>query len=826
MDNPTRRVLYELLASKVGMSQLINVIQQPTDTKNTFLFMDILVNIIQHNLPYFIEQFLGAKGRGLDTWKSILGIRIMDCLGFILIWLLDHPDIPEYLSANLSRSNVREIMEQYAEKSTLLILQSVERNKNQIQGDKLQFILQVINSFLLKEPDRVFNSLLVNWTTCIDLFSNFDSPRMKQKYFFAEAQKNFLAGIFQAMNNRIDENDLEIYNIWFQFVQHIIRHIQLGGNKTSMLTSCESNANIVVSSIWMRCLENPGLEWACNMMTKFGTKDYILNTGIKSQKAFTKFLIMMLSLMSNEQLQKLSSELIFLNSVTSRLESKVTIIAELGMIVADYVYNRLNGKPMFDISSYAFKRENFMKIFYQLDDQLSKFSTPLSVNKVISEIMQHANKNEIINIPSSETVPMTPLMVEMDYNSDNEDSDLDDPSVGRRSTVAKPVFLKDLLHYLTSDPQKDTTTYDKKGIAFSIGIEMVRIKKDSAELKYYSTKLLDAALDLDSVGFPLKEDEQFDEDQIKVAFDSWRLSFMIAICVSEPDTIFRYILENFVKQDWSVPTRIQVLTCIGLSCRELCGQEDSFIWGKAHLDKVELGKLSGPGHDLFRALDENQTQEKRIVDIDQEKREAQLVEALESVGIGKGTVVRKSRKLEIDKELRNSELAKGKTMQTSFINKKLPSLYYTMTAIWQQVNAHTYGTGFNVGSMSEYLNSHFLDILAMIYSCGVPSCIELIDMSIEQIAILSGQLQTVRARQEGEFPNRLFKAIVNGLRLLLTNNERTFSVLRTTAVLELTTLCELFAIVVQESPPLEEPTHSIRVAVLQQLQEYSLYSNV
>lgn len=823
LDKPTRMVVYELLSSKVGISQLINAIQQDSEHRNTFFFIDILVNIVQHSLPHLIDQFYVTKGLGLETWNSILGVKIMDCLGMILIWLLDHPDVPEHLSADLDRSTIRVIMEQYAEKCTFYIVQSLERNKDQITNEKLQYIRQIVNSFLLKEPDQVLNVLLTNWKPCISLFSASELVGSKQKYLFAEAQKNFIVGVLHAMNFRLGESEMDVCHTWFELVNNLLKQVNFTDIRKIVFSHCERNTNTVVSFIWMRCLGNPGIEWVTSLINKFGNRDFILNTAVKLQTEYTKFLITTLTLLNDEQLQEISANISFMNSITSRLESKAATIMQLGMFVADYIYKRINGKFLFTVSTYACKREEFLKIFTQLDTQLQKVSSSRPVEAAIDELLNYSKAIKISDSTDTEVaVPMTPLMVEMDYDSDNEDSDLDDPSVERKPTVAKPVFLKDLLHYFTSDPQNDKTTYDKRGIAFSIGIEMVRIKKDTPEMKYYSTKLLDSALDLDGVGFPLKEDEIFDEDQIKVAFDSWRLSFMIAICTSEPDVIFKYLLENFIKQDWSVPTRIQVLTCIGLSCRELCGKEDKFIWGKTNLDKAAGKKLPGPGHDLFLNLDlgHGQDQTKKIVDIDQENRETQLVEAFESVGIGKGKVVRKSRKLAIDKKSRDSELAQGKTMHTSFINKKLPPLYYTLSAIWQEVNSQTYGAGFNVGTLSEYLNSHFLDILTMVYSCGVPSCIELVDMSIELIAVLSGQLQAIRTHAGDEFPRLLFKAVVNGIRLLLTDNERTLSVLRSTAMLEISMLTETLAHIVNESPPLEETEKTMTAMVLQQLQGY------
>lgn len=825
LEQSTRTVLQSLFASRIGISQLIQSIKLNSNNKNTYLYIDIFINVIQNELEDLINEFYSSKGVNLKDWKSLLSFKILDCLGMILIWLLDNNECPKNI--NLSRNKINQIIENYIVKSTTILVNNSNEEEN-----ISEYIRQIINSFFLKDSENVFNVIINNWNNCIKLYTNFKSSNKKNEFHFIASQKSFLLAIIDVMDKRL--NQPKLIKPWFQFIDILLTKIKFHDIKNTILLRCEKNVNIINSYIWIKSLDNIiDIDYINKLIKKFGNKEYMMNTSINNQINFTKFIILILKNLSINSIKNLSYEISFLEAISCRLESTSLNMRELGMLVADFVYIRINEKPMFSISDYNVKRDNFMEIFKILDNSISINNEIISIDSIILEMnnqLKTQNKSSI----NKEIIPkMTPIMIDMDYISDNEDSDLDDPTVERKATIAKPVFLKDLLHYLITDPQKDTTAFDKRGIAFSIGIEMVRIKKNTAEIKYYSKKLIDAALDLENIGFPIREGENFDKDQIKIAFDSWKLSFMIAIFTSEPDIIFEYLLKGFIQNDWSIPTRIQVLTCIGLSCRELCGIEDDFIWGKNNLEKVVPKKLLGPGHELFMMLDKNETTfvnkienkyKNKIIDIEDEKKEEKLINALESIGISNGKVIHRSKKIDIDKENADFEMIKNKTKYTTFINKKLPKIYFSMTALWQEVNSFTLGKGFKVGMMSEYLNSHFIDILSMVYSCGIPSSIELIDMTIEQLSVIEGQLMNIRI--SSEFPILLFKSIINGLQSLLIDNDRTFSVLKSSSGLEITTLFESYSQVLADAPVLEEPTRSISLFVLEKLQEYSLINNI
>lgn len=810
LDTQTKNVITQLLLSKIGLSQIIRIIKdidhQKTNPENPYIFIGILLNILENNIIQLFNNFKNTKKSDIESWFNLLTFKMLDCLGIILIWLLDHPT-PVNTSLNIDRSRVISVMDKYISNVA----------KISIDTEDMPFQRQFIIFCLEKELDSVFDLVITNWNICLKIFATNPTKSPKQKFKETEAQKKFMMSLFSPMNKKVTFNNAHLYQ---QLINSITKVSPIKDTQNRILNKCANNSNILVSKIWINNL-NIKSSYALNQLEKFGNKEYIINTSIIMQESFTKFIILLLSsIPNNSEISSISKNPIFLDTITNRLESKSFVLREFGMFIADYIYNRINGKFMFKIHDYASKRDEFMKQFIiDITDQ------KLLIDDIIRQIKSTSSDIISSKKENTEIIESAPIMIEMNYDSDKDDSDLEDDSVSRKPTVTKPVFLKDLLNYLTTNPENDKSAYEKREIAFSIGIELVRIKKDSPELVYFATKLIDAVLDVDMIGFPIEKDTGLDDDQIKNAFNSWKISFIIAICTcSESNKIFQYLIESFLSNDWTVPLRIQILTCIGLSCRELSGKEDNFIWGKNSLDKVEPKKLSSLGHSQFLALDNNNNNDKKIIDLENEEREKKLVHALENVGISDGKVVRRSRKLQIDKDNELKDTT-NKTKSTTFINKQLPKLFYTLVSVWQEINTLTFGNGFKVGIMSEYLNSHYIDILSMVYSCSIPTCLEIIEMTMEQIAVLTGLLKTIQI-STSEFPTLLFKSVINGIRLLINDNDRTLSVLKTTCALELTTLFECYAHVFQNSPPAEESTQLLGSLVLKQLQSYSLvYSN-
>lgn len=807
MDDPTKNVVYNLLNCQIGFNQLIRLIRYSSKNEFKVLYIQIFVTMIDNKVDDLVELLYKSEGSKLRQLKGLLISSIVDTLGFIIIWTFDNPN------ASIDRKKIGNTQDKYILTLFTSVLKNTSDNKI-VNFEHIQTSRDIISCFI-NEHKGFINSLLQHWEY-IKLYEPVPGLSPKKGYQQLETQKKFIKGFYSQMNEILENNKQVMY--WDVLVKNILNTFKVENNSTinrEIYALCENNSNILVTEIWINSLTKPKTNYIYSLIENFGKLSYIMNTNLNSQANHTKYIILLLKQLSTDELVEISSNSIFLNTITHRLESKGSKTRELGMILADYIYFQINGKFMFTVPSYSDQRDDFLKYF---NESIGSSDQTYSVEESLKSLTTKNDKLAKLEKSIEEVMETSPVVFDFDYDSDEEDSDLEDPSVSRKPYVAKPVFLKDLVYYLTCEKDKDTDSYEKKSIGFKVGIEMIRVKQNTPEMKYYCKNLIDCALNLDDFGFPIDQSEEVKEDDIKVLFDSWKLSFIIALCTSEPDICFDYLLKNFIKQDWSVPTRVQALTAIGLSCRELCGRKDSFVLGKGNLDKFKSKKLNGPGHKAFLELDTDN--HNKIVDLDQQSKEAKLLNALENVEIGEGKIVRKSRKLDIDKK--NKEISEAKVVYTTFINKKLPKLYFSLVTLWQEVNIHTYNTGFKIGSMSEYLNSHYIDIMSMVYSCGIPSCVELIEMSAEQISTFVAQLKAIQIRNTQEFPSLLFNSITKGICSLLIDNDRTLMVLKNVAAIELTMLFEVYTVVLADCPARDEETKNLGFSISYEMQKYIL----
>lgn len=815
-SNDIRKAIIELLATPIGINQLLRSIKEAasdetTKSEKVYSYVDILSHILEHKLEFVIDLFLNCKGTHNNNWRVFLTMKLTDVLGQVHLWLFDHPPNSDFV-LNVNRMRVRQLMEFYTGNCVKCLAARIEQCN--LRSDKTDTVQQILIFFLEKEPEAVFNMIIENWKILNSFFKQENGNGLKGKSKAIENKKRFMMGIFKAFNLKI--TDYTSGKLYSSLINNMLKTFDLVDASELILKSCEANTNYIASYAWIHNTGRVKKEHVLRILSDFGNQEYMSCTSYNLQIATAQYIVILLLHLCDEDIHKVSTSKQFLDTVSNRLESKLVKLRDLGMFIADFIYTKLNDKEMFNIPDYSKRKALFMSPLMELQKEFADVEFK-SIDDVVCTIRSYRS---ITLVQSEETqlVDEKPLMVDISCDSDASDSDLDDPSVERKVHVTKPVFLKDLLHYLLSDPQKDKTAFEKRGIAFSIGIEMVRIKKGMPELTFYITRLIDAALDMDSTGFPLRSNNKLTDNEVDSAFNSWKLSFMIALCTSDFENAIDYLLKMFLKQDWSISTRIKVLTCIGLSCRELSGKHDDFIWGKGDLQKVKPKNLRGPGHEAFLRLDSKELNGRGIVDVALEEREKKVIDALEAVGIGEGKVVRRSRKLELDKQ----DNTKNNTVHTTFINKKLSKLYFSMVALWEDVNILTHGTGFNVGSMSEHLNSHYVNMLSMIYSCAVPSCTVLVDMSIEQIKILIGVSKSIQTISCTEFPSLLYEALVNGVKSLLMGNDRMFSVLKSNAPVEINTLFESFAQVSAMAPSMEEHTKMLSVSVLEHLRQYCL----
>lgn len=755
--------------SQLTPSQGLQLVASKSTTTIQF---DILLAILNH-LEDVVHEFLSIEntvGARFREFRGLLSVKISEVFGQGLVYVLDNPSGLSVGALEVTREKIKTASQSYS--STLA--------RGLLLG-KQSFTVADILCELARRDQFVWTIVLQNWSNVLDSLPMLDSSSRKESAQ-VRALKTFTTLLFKS--NKILSSEA---NQWIIVVRSWLERLQTIGASRKMLSSviynlCKEGSDSTTSFTWISALGSVDVEWVKESISIFGSKPYTENTPLTVQQTYALFIIFMINMLGKQELGEVAQNKLFLNAITARLESKVNETRELGMVVADVVYEREHGKPLFSVSGYDKKKRSLL---HTIDHFMSLIKDTMTLENAITGIL---GKDKTISVAIMEDKIIAkeqPMILELDYDSDADDSDLEDSSVPRRPTVAKPVFLKDLVNYLTCETEKDNKTYYKRGIAFSIGIEMVRLKRNTAELSFYTVKLLDALANLNDFGFPELPADATSGVSRAEAFNTWKISFLIAVIVSSPAAAFQHLFKCFLENDISTPQRVQILSAIGFACRELCGQdkEDVFVWGK-HNDQKVQSRLLGVGHEEFKRLDT------KIQEVTTD-----LIKPSEH--ISSGTVTRKSRKLEIDREnIKSQDQIQSKKIVTTYINKELPKIFYALASIWHEVNSQTGDRGFVVGSMSELINSHYLSILSMVFKCAVPSCIDVVEMSVEMLGIVREQLALLNACRD--FQQLIFCSVAKCAGALVLNNAVVIKMLLNTHVVECVDVLNLLTTVMNE----------------------------
>ncbi|VEU24237.1 DEKNAAC105441 [Brettanomyces naardenensis] len=466
-------------------------------------------------------------------------------------------------------------------------------------------------------------------------------------------------------------------------------------------------------------------------VSKFGSKGYIDSVPAAYQMAYMVFLILSASYCSKEQLNELAKDRIFLDAVSNRLESSLAVCRTVGMIFADVIYEKINGDgtSLFTIEDLQKQKKDVIHSMGQYPFIPENMEVGTAIKKIV-ESPKAADIDkipEIINGSSSKPLKQTSL----DIDSDMEDSDDDEEHAKK---VSIPVYLKELLAYLMADTGKDSLAPEKRKIAYAIAPQMIRAKKGSPELNYYSDSLLQEVISLSNT-------YNFDD------FNAWKLSTMIAITVSTSDfsSCTDVLLQTFVSGDISIGIRVMILSCLSLSCRELAGgYGDDFVLGKVDIDKFGPKKLPENIHRQFIKYDRVEPIELNAITAAHSGMDGKLVRM--SSTLSKERAGNKGRKI-----VRN----------TTFINKDLPKLVYSLIGLWETVRSVT-GSGFKLGSFSTLLNSEYFRSLCMIYECSIPSSIELGGMTRDLLLTVTKELKYLSAQPK--LDSEVFEAVLRCLK--------------------------------------------------------------
>lgn len=296
---------------------------------------------------------------------------------------------------------------------------------------------------------------------------------------------------------------------------------------------------------------------------------------------------------------------------------------------------------------------------------------------------------------------------------DAEDSD-DDPTLAKKEKVQPPVYIKDLLSYLSEDE------YEKQKLAIENAEHLIVQKaKFGEELEFYSKELASSLVSLKDT----YEIENYNEKKLNA------IKSLVAAC---PTIVPQYMAVLLFEGDYSLQQRLTILSGITLGAKKLSDgydYEPSVFPGKQLPPELDKAFRTEP---LVSVNGKEPAGPKVAIDnLSKELQRGLLKETTDKAedSIGGPKVLRVSRKLQKEREF-------GKPISIYNPYSKVASKYFLfpLTAQWHRSNGIR-----ELGSYSEILKSHFLKTLALLLHAAYPSSQDLPDMTTELLEIVLSQ---------------------------------------------------------------------------------------
>ncbi|GMG20148.1 unnamed protein product [Ambrosiozyma monospora] len=760
LDQSIRHSLCELMCNRVGVSQLVLTIKS---NPSKVVFSLVLCDIVQHTRYMLVSSLLSSCLNESGKGKSINQGKFRDIRGLIT------QKIPSCLNACFLDTNDQRLDYVTKHYDSIVVSQLTDLIKN-IDFDSNLIIPSAYDELVL----QVFLQIMNNNVKNLDiLFDDKDLLLNLSRYKKLGADKRFWQSVIRYLSGYISD-DTSVQESNFTAYKKVIGIFTVN-EWDNALSQCAECGNSEVMKLFIQMSpKHIVFQHLKSAIKKFGVKSYQSQTPVTTQQDFAKYIALLIHYSNESDLRGLSSDSGFLDAMTNRLGSTLPICRFLGMLIGDLIHQQIDsdGKPMFNILDHKTKVNNFVKALGNLKIPNLDSITIEDALQTISESKKRVTTitQGVIELPDLKSITTARTPVQTILDRDPEDSDDEDPSIGRKKQVATPVYLKELLAYMQSTPNDDNLAFEKRQMAHMVAAQLIRMKKDSQELHFYSDSILECVLSMTSIGESLTELSGVSKEEAETEYESWRLSVLIATTTGDFKSCFTWLLKTFVTGDISMSNRMKIITCLTLCCRELSGmgEEDDFVGGKSRIEGLGPQLLPGGIHEQFFEYENEDNGllkmlgsacgPNNVID-DPETVLMKRIHSLSLDGPGGGKVTRVSANLK-----NKAHNQKRKTRDISFINKQLPELYFSLTSLWKAITTTSKGShyGFELGGYSSLLTSHFLQNLALVLQCGVPSCTELVEMGNEMLLISVDCLRHLSL----DFQNDVFDSVLSCIGVL------------------------------------------------------------
>lgn len=799
--------LLETLRSKPGEEQLHRVLKtlanDPPSTRNETLAL-VLV-LLSTTVPEVYWQIPQLRGPIADCCTSIVGLgnllarismankakeyTLLQSLIDILVRICKEKVVANLMSSGSSRSETAEI-ERYFFKGKIYIataeldLHYVENTifssvdsysaflASQIYdtlqtnvGHAISFIHSAL-SFHPKFSGHLFSLLFCseNWhlfTSILNELKSFQRKRLLERFWC-----EFLPSVY---GKTATDTKLEALAYILGSFHHHELDVVLVENIVETM-----NTNLYRLAAYRLSLDSEADTRAVttSQLQKWGSGPAIKLESIVLQQMRTSFLILILKNLPQE-CAKLLKDPLFINAVSTRLGAFSDAVKNLALVLTNELCNTAGQEPIFkdlvsDETIPVLEPE-----FSSLDEAWGVFSQEAEVSDEELQLLE-------TNVSSLNVSPTT--------NNDDSDysSDDDDPTV-RKKTIQKPLYIKDLLAYISVDTN-DSTAFEKRKMAFQHGPTLIRQKlRHGSELRIYTERLLTGLLAMTNI----YEDANFEQA---------RLNCMIAVAASDI-SLGAILVELLGGGDYSLQQRVAILSTLSFAARELAGIDDEFVKSSYTAKDFASEKLPPQLHKQLVGSDDMgfSTLNSAHLALENDLMRERSEKAKDQIAGGK--ILRISSKV----HKTNSNLT-VKARASDFHKFIGPKFFFPLVNLWHQVD------GIDIGHYSPILTSHYVRTLSLILHSAYPVATDFQDMTRELLLVIVTVIAEVQLDQ---IP--LIESIFTGILLVLDTSDSQHLI--ETFANELQTI-EMWAATLWEKI-IDEKVKSLGAGVLLRLHEIS-----
>ena len=455
------------------------------------------------------------------------------------------------------------------------------------------------------------------------------------------------------------------------------------------------------------------------LLTKWSEQTYIKNEPISIQESRTLMIMQLLSRRKGSDFTKgLPKNKVFLDAISNRLLSFSNNVKALGVVLADYICELNDEEKIFKLST-------------EVDAYSSLIQEPFTLTR-----LTEGESWKIFEAPQKQETP--PAFIKQDVPTVEADSDdeSDDDTLPPKADIPDPIYVKDLLEYLTVDTSK-SNAYEMRRKALLEGPTLLRQKaKNGTEVEFYLEDLLTQLIALDN---------HFDDKDLP----ELKIANIVAVVATTPNITF-FMFKLLLTGDYSLQQRIMILSASTLAARELRGFKDESISKSFKTTQFPTKMLPENLHKKYLLLEGGD----KYIDYLLNNLQNELMQEASSKAqdeiLGAGKLVRISAKLK--KPTKSQE---GTPIIKDFYKIIGRNFFFPLLNVWYEA-----GT-IDIGHYSPVFIAHYLKTLNLLLYCAYPSSTQLDDM-IKEIIVLNCSI--IRKISLEQVP--IVESIISGLLLV------------------------------------------------------------